>query len=67
MEISKQRLEGLIATGDSRFEFTQLGRWMHIRDRISGEGYWVWNGTKEIHGFNKASTAACEKGQEPTR
>lgn len=36
-------LDRLMRDGDPRFEFTQIFNWLHIKDRETGEGWWVWN------------------------
>jgi len=61
MDISKARLEHLIATGEAKFEFTRICNWIHIRDRETGEGFWVWNGEQKSGVFSEVE----EKSKTP--
>ena len=61
MDPTRAQLEELLATGDSKFEFTKMLNWLHIRDRETGEGYWVWCGPEKTQIDTKGGAVEIRK------
>lgn len=45
-----ETLRAIIRFDDGRYAITYVLNYIHVKDRTTGEGWWVWNGKPRAEG-----------------